>query len=87
MMSELLEPVISDFGGRWEREGISLAQSYVMEKMSAEEVEEQCREILEDRRADRRYILTTSGPDVALDTPQENIHAMRRAAESFGKGE
>ncbi len=33
MISELLEPVISDFGRRWEQEGMSLAQSYVMVKI------------------------------------------------------
>jgi uroporphyrinogen decarboxylase len=54
-------------------------------QMTAAEVEDRCRTILEERRQDARFVLGTSGPDVVWDTPPENIHAMRRAAESFGK--
>lgn len=54
-------------------------------QMSASEVEDHCRKILEDRRQDPRFILGTSGPDVVWDTPADNIHAMRKAVESFGK--
>jgi len=53
--------------------------------MTAVEVEDRCRAILEERRRDARFVLGTSGPDVAWDTPPENIHAMRKAAESFGR--
>lgn len=53
-------------------------------EMTASEVEERCRAILEDRRQDPRFVLSTSGPDVVWHTPPENIHAMRKAAESFG---
>ncbi|MGV8121519.1 MAG: uroporphyrinogen decarboxylase family protein [Candidatus Xenobiia bacterium LiM19] len=54
-------------------------------RMPAAEVEDRCRAILEERRHDARFILGTSGPDVAWNTPPENIHAMRKAAESFGR--
>ncbi len=54
-------------------------------RMTAAEVEERCRVILEERRHDARFVLGTSGPDVAWNTPPENIHAMRKAAESFGR--
>jgi uroporphyrinogen decarboxylase len=54
-------------------------------RMTADEVEEKCRTILEERRHDARFVLGTSGPDVAWGTPPENIHAMRKAAESFGR--
>lgn len=54
-------------------------------RMTAAEVEDRCRAILEERRQDARFVLGTSGPDVAWNTPPENIHAMRKAAESFGR--
>lgn len=54
-------------------------------RMTAAEVEDRCRVILEERRQDARFVLGTSGPDVVWNTPPENIHAMRKAAESFGK--
>jgi uroporphyrinogen decarboxylase len=54
-------------------------------RMTAAEVENECRHILEDRRHDARFILGSSGPDIPLDTPPENIHAIRKAAESFGR--
>jgi uroporphyrinogen decarboxylase len=53
-------------------------------QMTAVEVEELCRAILEERRQDARFVLGTSGPDVVWNTPPENIHAMLKAAESFG---
>ncbi len=56
-----------------------------MGQMTTAEVEERCLAILEERRHDARFVLGTSGPDVVWETPPENIHAMRRAAESFGK--
>jgi uroporphyrinogen decarboxylase len=55
-------------------------------RMTAGEVEERCRTILEERREDTGFVLATTGPDVAWDTPPENIHALRRAAEAFGRG-
>jgi len=54
-------------------------------RMTATEVEDGCRAILEERRHDAHFVLGTSGPDVAWNTPPENIHAMRKAAESFGR--
>jgi uroporphyrinogen decarboxylase len=53
-------------------------------QMTAAEVEDRCRGILEKHRRDPRFVLGTSGPDVVWNTPPENIHAMRKAAESFG---
>jgi uroporphyrinogen decarboxylase len=52
---------------------------------SAAEVEDECRAILEGRRQDARFILITAGADVPLQTPPENIHAIRRAAELHGE--
>jgi uroporphyrinogen decarboxylase len=54
-------------------------------QMTAAEVEDRCRLILQDRRQDAHFVLGTSGPDVDWHTPPENIHAMRKAAESFGR--
>lgn len=54
-------------------------------RMTAREVEERCRAILQDRRQDARFVLGTSGPDVAWHTPPENILALRKAADSFGR--
>ncbi|HMV06073.1 MAG TPA: uroporphyrinogen decarboxylase family protein [Accumulibacter sp.] len=50
---------------------------------STGEVEAACRAVLEDRRDDPRFILCNSGADLWLDTPPENIHAVRRAVESW----
>ncbi len=54
-------------------------------QMTAAEVQKHCQAILAERREDRRFILGTSGPDVVWDTPPENIHALRKAAEAFGR--
>lgn len=53
-------------------------------RMTSTEVEDRCRAILEERRQDPRFVLGTSGPDVVWNAPPENIHAMLKAAESFG---
>jgi len=53
-------------------------------RMTRAQVESECRAVLENRRHDIHFVLFTSGADVPLDTPPENIHAMREAAESFG---
>ncbi|NIN00917.1 MAG: uroporphyrinogen decarboxylase [candidate division Zixibacteria bacterium] len=55
-------------------------------KTSPEEVEALCRGLLEDRSTDPHFILATSGPDVAFDTPPENISAIRRAVQIFSEG-
>ncbi|MCK5174948.1 MAG: uroporphyrinogen decarboxylase family protein [Planctomycetes bacterium] len=52
-------------------------------KLIPEQVHARCEEILLDRQHDPRFILATSGADVALSTPEENIRAMHTAAESF----
>ena len=51
---------------------------------TAAQVEEKCRAILEGRRRDPHFILFTAGADIPLNTPPENIHAIRRAAEAQG---
>jgi uroporphyrinogen decarboxylase len=51
---------------------------------SVAQVEQQCRVMLENRRQDARFILSTTGPDIPYDTPAENIHALRQASESLG---
>lgn len=56
-------------------------------RMTVTEVEERCRTILEERHGDPRFVLGTSGPDVSWNTPPENIHALRKAAESPGRGD
>jgi uroporphyrinogen decarboxylase len=53
-------------------------------RMTAAEVKDRCQAILENRHRDARFVLGTSGPDIVWNTPPENIHAMRKAAESFG---
>lgn len=50
---------------------------------SASAVAAQARAVLEDRRNDPHFILSTTGPDVALETPPENIQALRQAVCDF----
>ena len=52
-------------------------------KYSPEEIEAHCTTFLNNRRGDPNFILSTSGGDVAIDTPWENIAAMRQAVEKF----
>jgi uroporphyrinogen decarboxylase len=46
---------------------------------SAKAVSEACTSLLDERRDDPRFILSTAGPDVPLSTPAENILAMVEA--------
>lgn len=55
--------------------------------LTAAQVEAECHVILEDRRADPRFILYTSAADIPLSTPVENIHALRKAAEWAAKAQ
>ncbi len=55
-------------------------------KFTPEEIKSQCKKILEDRQDDPRFILSTSGADIALDTPAENIRAILEAVESGSQG-
>jgi uroporphyrinogen decarboxylase len=57
-------------------------------EMEAPAVEQACLEILQERQAagDDRFILVTLGADVPLETPPENLHAMRRALATVGGG-
>jgi uroporphyrinogen decarboxylase len=49
------------------------------------EIAAECREILTERRHDPHFALNTCGADIPLETPAENIHALRQAAEAFGE--
>jgi uroporphyrinogen decarboxylase len=53
---------------------------------SPAEITAACLEVLEDRRDDPRFILTTTAADIAYDTPAESIHAVREVAEEFARG-
>jgi len=44
-----------------------------------EQLYQQARALLQERRDDARFVLATIGPDVPLNTPAENILALRRA--------
>jgi uroporphyrinogen decarboxylase len=50
-------------------------------RMTATQVENNCRSLLESCRSDPRVILYTSGADIPLTTPVGNIHALRKAVE------
>ena len=50
---------------------------------NATDVRKECVSILDNRRDDSRFILASSAADIDYHTPQENIHAVRRAAEEF----
>ncbi len=54
-----------------------------MASMSADEVENQCRRLMERSASDPRFVLGTSGPDIHMDTPLENINRMRAVAEEY----
>jgi uroporphyrinogen decarboxylase len=53
---------------------------------SAIAVSETCRTLLHERRDDPSFILSTSGPDVPLNTPAENILAMVEAVRNGSTG-
>lgn len=57
-----------------------------LDKQDAEKVRDECERILADRSGDMHFILSTCGPDVAYDTPPENIHAMLQAAKNHVGG-
>jgi len=51
--------------------------------LTADQVAQECRTMLENRRNDTRFALCTGGPDVPWHTPPENIHALRKTAVDF----
>jgi uroporphyrinogen decarboxylase len=53
----------------------------------AEDIEQECQAILDERHEDLHYALCTTGADVPLWTPPENIHAMRNAILATGKAD
>ena len=54
-------------------------------RLSAAQVEASCRKSIAENGGPQRLILGNSGPDVPWSTPAENIHAIRRAAESAAR--
>ncbi len=52
-------------------------------KGTPQEIEAQCLALLTNRQNDPRFVLSTSGPDVAVTTPPENIRAMWQAVAAF----
>ena len=56
-----------------------------LNKKTAEQVRSQCTNILNNRRGDPHFIFSSSGPDIALDTPPENITAIVQAIKDFEK--
>ncbi|MBF0344687.1 MAG: uroporphyrinogen decarboxylase family protein [Nitrospirae bacterium] len=55
-----------------------------LDKLGREDIYNRCRAILEDRKDDRFFMLGTSGPDIPLSTPPENILAMLQAVTEAG---
>lgn len=53
-----------------------------LDRFTPEEIYQRCAAIIEDRRDDPRFMLGTTGPDISLGTPPENILAILRAADS-----
>ncbi len=51
-----------------------------------EEIRADCIRILRDRRHDPRFILGTCAADIGFDTPAENIHVFREAADQYSSG-
>jgi uroporphyrinogen decarboxylase len=72
---DIMVPEAIIFGG---------ADGLMLKQESVGNVRASLRQTLENVRGDRRFILSTSGPDVPLSTPPENIHALREAVEEFG---
>ncbi len=58
-----------------------------LNKKTPDKIREQCMKILDNRRGDPHFILTSSGPDIALDTPPENISTIVRTVKDFEKEE
>lgn len=57
----------------------------VLEIMTAQEVLNECRKVLDNRKDDTRFILCNSGPDIPWNTPVENLHAFRTVVESMSR--
>ncbi len=52
-----------------------------------EDIRANCLEVLQDRQDDPHFVLGTSAADIGFDTPPENIHVIREAADAFASGE
>ncbi len=52
-----------------------------------EDIRANCLEALQDRQDDPHFVLGTSAADIGFDTPPENIHAIREAADAFASGD
>lgn len=62
---------------------LSGPDTHRLNRSSTAEITALCAALLADRCEDRRFLLCNAGADVLFDTPPENIHAVRRAVESF----
>lgn len=58
-----------------------------LNKKTPELIRAQCANILKDRAADPHFIFSSSGADIPLDTPPENIAAVVEAVKNFAGGE
>jgi len=56
-----------------------------LNRKAPEGIRAQCVNILNNRRNDPHFIFSSSGPDIALDTPPENISAITEAVKVFEK--
>lgn len=53
-------------------------------RYSPEDIMTRCQRIYENRKNDNYFILATSGADIPLQTPEENIHALVKTAAAYG---
>ena len=54
-----------------------------LKAFTPEEIEGMCKNILEDRKNDRHFILGTSRADIDYDTPEENLHCIIDTVRKF----
>ncbi|MES9958593.1 MAG: uroporphyrinogen decarboxylase family protein [Sedimenticola sp.] len=50
-----------------------------LNKRTHDQIEAQCAGMIEQRQGDSRFVLATTGADIAMDTPRETILALREA--------
>jgi len=55
-----------------------------LNRQSPEDIMARCQRVYENRKNDRHFILATSGADIPLQTPEENIHALVKSASVYG---
>ncbi|MCU7937241.1 MAG: hypothetical protein KZQ99_20600 [Candidatus Thiodiazotropha sp. (ex Dulcina madagascariensis)] len=52
-----------------------------LNRQTHDQVQSECVSMLDERHGDSRFVLTSTGADIAMDTPKEAILAMRKAVE------